>query len=136
MATIDEKKLAEIKETYKQQFGIDPDVIDGMAQVCLYMTNEWEKVLEKEQKRYEQINKEYRERKQKALRQFDLFEKLRIPPAYRTLFTEPNKKVEIIRIKSRPRKIVHINDDYEDDKIIDHHKNFQHKPNGGFIKGK
>ena len=26
-----------------------------------------------------------------------------------------NKKVEIIRIKSRPRKIVHINDDYEDD---------------------
>ena len=101
MATIDEKKLAEIKETYKQQFGIDPDVIDGMAQVCLYMTNEWEKVLEKEQKRYEQINKEYRERKRKALRQFDFFEEIRT-----------------------------------DNKFIDRYKNFQYKPNGGFIRGK
>ena len=60
-----------------------------------------EKVLEKEQKKYEQINKEYRERKQKALRQFDLFEEIRT-----------------------------------DNKFIDRYKNFQYKPNGGFIRGK
>lgn len=77
MATINEKKLAKLKKTYKRLFNADPDLIDSMAQICLYMTSEWEKVLEKEQKRYEQINKEYRERKRKALRQFDLFEEIR-----------------------------------------------------------
>ena len=81
MATIDEKKLAEIKETYKQQFGIDPDVIDGMAQVCLYMTNEWEKVLEKRQKELEKRNKE---------KHYGLL----VPPEYEYLF-EPNRKVVV-----------------------------------------
>ena len=77
MVTINEKKLAKLKKAYKRQFGIDPDIVDGMAQFCLEMTREWEKVLEKRQKEIEKINKEYRERKEKALRQFDLFEKIR-----------------------------------------------------------
>lgn len=51
MATIDEKKLAIVKEEYKRLFNADPDLIDSMAQICLYMTNEWEKVLEKKTKK-------------------------------------------------------------------------------------
>ena len=77
MATIDKKKLAELKETYKQQFGFDPDIIYGMARFCLEMTKEWEKVLEKRQKELEKRNKKH-------------YYGLHVPPEYKYLF-EPNK---------------------------------------------
>lgn len=125
MATIDEKKLAVLKEEYKRLFNVDPDLIDSMAQICLYMTNEWEKVLEKKQKRYEQINKEYRERKQSHYG-------VLVPPEYEHLF-DPKEKVIV---KVAPRYFGLFETIREGNKFINYYKNFQHKPNGGFIKGK
>ena len=118
MATIDEKKLAEVKETYKQLFGIDPDVIDGMAQVCLYMTNEWEKILEKRQKELEKRDKEH-------------YYGILVPPKYEHLF-EPNRKV-IIAIS--PRYFGLFETIRESNKFINYYKNFQYKPKGGFKRG-
>ena len=119
MATIDEKKLAEVKETYKQLFGIDPDIIDGMAQFCLAMTNEWEKILEKRQKEFEKRNKE---------NHYGLL----VPPEYEHLF-EPNKKV-VVAIS--PRYFGLFKTIRESNKFINYYKNFQHRPNGGFKRGK
>lgn len=119
MATIDEKKLAETKKAYKRLFNADPDLIDSMAQICLYMTNEWEKVLEKRQKELEKRDKEH-------------YYGLHVPPEYEHLF-DPNRKV-IVAIS--PRYFGLFETIRGNNKFINYYKNIQYKPNGGFIRGK